>query len=60
MPSEQTVRITALKDDINGMCECGEDTAGPNYCGHCGKRIVWIGNLVELGYAEAERLDNES
>lgn len=24
-----------------GVCECGEDTSGPNYCGHCGRSIKW-------------------
>lgn len=25
-----------------GVCECGEDTTGPNYCGYCGRRIEWV------------------
>lgn len=24
-----------------GVCRCGEDTTGPNYCGHCGARLIW-------------------
>ncbi len=24
-----------------GVCACGEDTTGPNYCGMCGKRLEW-------------------
>ena len=35
------VRLIAHKDTVLSICECGEETAGPNFCGYCGHPIEW-------------------